>query len=201
MKLYYSPGACSLSVHIALREAGRPFDLVKVDLPRHALPDGRSYLEVSPRGYVPLIELDDGTRHTEVAALLQMVADEDPHYALIGAPRSAHRHAVTQWLVFVATELHRSFAWLWRKDTADSTVATVKDKLALRLAELDRHLSTRAYLAGDFSVADAYAFTIVNWANALRLPLSPYPQVQAYLGRMTARPAVQAALRAEGLLA
>lgn len=201
MKLYYSPGACSLSVHIALREAGRAFDPVKVDLPRHALPDGGSYLDVSPRGYVPLIELDDGTRHTEAAALLQMVADEDPDYALIGAPRSARRHAVTQWLVFVATELHRSFAWLWRKDTADSTVAAVKDKLALRLADLDRHLAGQPFLAGEFSVADAYAFTIVSWANLLKLPLGPYPQLQAYLGRVAGRPAVQAALRAEGLMA
>lgn len=200
MKLYHAPGACSLAVHIALREAGLAFDLVKVDLATHRLADGRDYHEISPRGYVPLLEFDDGSRHTEVAALLQYVADQDPAHALIGAPRSARRLEVTTWLAFVATELHKAFSpWLWHKETADSTRQAVRDKLAARFAELDRHLATREYLAGEFSVADAYAFTIVNWSNFLGLPLSDVPHLRAYLGRVSARPAVQAALKAEGL--
>ena len=200
MKLYYAPAACSLAVHIAQREAGARFDLAKVDLATHAREGGASYLDIAPRGYVPLLEFDDGSRHTEAAALLQYIADLDPSQALIGATGSARRLAVIEWLAFTASELHKVFSpWLWHKETADSTRAAVKEKLAARFAELDRHLSTRAWLAGPFSVADAYAFTIVNWSNFLGLPLKAYPHLTAYLARVAARPHVQAALHAEGL--
>jgi glutathione S-transferase len=201
MKLYYAPGACSLAVHIALREIGATFDGVAVDLTKHTTADGANYHDISPRGYVPLLQLDDGSRHTEVASLLQYVADLDPAQALIGTTGSARRLAVVEWLTFVSTELHKVFSpWLWHKETADSTRQAAKDKLATRFAELDALLSQQDYLAGDFSVADAYAFTIVNWANFLALPLKPYPHVQAYLGRVSQRPRVQDALRAEGLV-
>ena len=200
MKLYYAPAACSLALHIALREAGARFDLAKVNLATHTLEGGASYLDIAPRGYVPLLEFDDGSRHTEAAALLQYVADLDPSQALIGAPGSARRLAVIEWLAFTASELHKVFSpWLWHKETADSTRAAVKEKLAARFAELDRHLSTRDWLAGPFSVADAYAFTIVNWSNFLGLPLKAYPHLTAYLARVAARPHVHAALHAEGL--
>jgi len=201
MKLYFSPAACSLAVHIALREAGLPFELVKVDLASHTLADGSDYRRISPRGYVPLLELDDGSRRTEAAALLQYVAGRAPQHDLIGAPDSARRQQVVEWLVFVATELHKGFSpWLWHKETADSTRAAVKAKLAERFAELDRHLAGHEHLAGGFSVADAYAFTILNWAGLLGLSLAAHPHLQAYLGRIAARPQVQAAMRAEGLL-
>jgi glutathione S-transferase len=200
MKLYHAPGACSLAVHIALREAGQPFDLVKVDLAKHMLDDGRNYYDISPRGYVPMLEFDDGSRHTEAAALLAHIADQDDHFTLIGAPRSERRLQVTQWLAFVASELHKAFSpWLWHKETADSTKQAVREKLAARFAELDRHLASHEYLAGEFSVADAYAFTIVNWSNFLGLPLSDVPNLKRYLARVAARPQVQAALKAEGL--
>jgi len=200
MKLYYSPAACSLAVHIALRETGTPFDAVKVDLVKHQLADGSDYHAISPRGYVPLLEFDDGSRHTEAASLLQYVADLDPSQALIGAPRSARRLAVVEWLTFVSSELHKVFSpWLWHKETADSTKTAVREKLATRFAELDAHFKTNEYLAGEFSVADAYAFTIINWANLLAVPLKAYPNLQAYLARISARPRVQDALRAEGL--
>jgi glutathione S-transferase len=200
MKLYYSPGACSLAVHIALRETGAKFDLVKVDLATHRLDDGGDYFQVSPRGYVPLLELADGSRHTEVAALLQHVAESAAPAHLLGETGSRRRFEILQWLTFVSTELHRTFSpWLWHKDTAESTRAVVKDKLAARFAELDRHLAGREYLAGDFSVADAYCFTIVNWANLLALPLKSYPNLQAYLTRVASRPRVSEALAAEGL--
>jgi glutathione S-transferase len=200
MKLYYAPGACSLAVHIALREAGADFQLAKVDLATHTLDGGASYLEIAPRGYVPLLELDDGSRHTEAAALLQFVADLDPAQALIGAPGTERRLAVVEWLAFVATELHKVFSpWLWHKETADSTRAAAKAKLAARFAELDAHLATHEWLADPFSVADAYAYTIVNWSSVLGLSLKAHPHLQAYLARVAARPQVRAALQAEGL--
>ena len=200
MKLYYAPGACSLAVHIALREVGASFEARRVDLASHRTADGADYRTISPRGYVPLLELDDGSRHTEAAALLQYVADLDPAQALIGAPGTARRLAVVEWLAFVASELHKMFSpWLWHQETADSTRKAVKEELAARFAELDSLLVTRDFLAGEFSVADAYAFTIVNWSNFLALPLTAYPNLQAYLARVAARPHVRAALAAEGL--
>lgn len=202
MKLYYAPGACSLAVHIALRETGLPFDTVAVDLAAHTTADGADFRTISPRGYVPLLQLDDGSRHTEAAALLQYVADLQPSRALIGATGSARRLAVTEWLTFVATELHRMFSpWLWHKETADSTRKTVKELLARRFAEMDRLLARQPYLLGDrFTVADAYAFAIVNWSNFLMISLKPYPALAAYMARVAARPQVIAAMQAEGLL-
>jgi glutathione S-transferase len=200
MKLYYARGACSLAVHIALREIGATFESVAVDLVRHTTADGANFHDVSPRGYVPLLQFDDGTRHTEVASLLQYVADLESTQTLIGPTGSARRLAVIEWLTFVSTELHKVFSpWLWHKETAESTRQAVKRKLATRFAELDELLSKQDYLAGEFSVADAYAFTIVNWANVLALPLAPYPHLAAYLSRVSSRPRVQDALRAEGL--
>jgi glutathione S-transferase len=201
VRLYFSPGACSLAVHIALREVGVVFEPVAVDLATHEIAGGGNYLDVSARGYVPLLEFDDGSRHTEVAALLQHVADLDGSHSLIGTPGSARRLAVLEWLAFVGTELHRMFSpWLWHKETADSTRQAVRDKLAVRFKELDARLAGQDFLAGDYSVADAYAFTILNWTNLLGVPLKTTPHLQAYLQRVAARPAVQAALRAEGLV-
>jgi len=200
MKLYYSPGACSLAVHIALREINAKFDSVPVDLIQHTTADGADFFDISPRGYVPLLQLDDGSRHTEAAALLQYVADLEPKQALIGPTGSARRLTVIEWLTFVSTELHKTFSPLWHKETAESTRQTAKDKLAIRFSELDAHLARQDYLAGEYSVADAYAFTIVNWVNFLALSLTPYPHLKAYLERVSLRPKVQAALHTEGLL-
>lgn len=202
MKLYYSPAACSLAVHIALREAGIAAQLVSVDLASHRLADGSDYLDIQPRGYVPLLELDDGSRHGEASALLQYVAESAPHGNLLPPAGSPQRLQVLQWVTFVATELHKVFSpWLWHEETADSTRKAVKDKLAARFAELDQVLAGHPYLAGDgFSIADAYAFTIVRWAPMLGMSLQAYPQLEAYLQRIAARPAVQTALQAEGLV-
>jgi glutathione S-transferase len=202
MKLYYSPGACSLAVHIALREVGLGFELAKVDLATHTLAaDGSDYFAISPRGYVPLLAFDDGSHHTEAAALLQHIADQDAAHTLIGAPRTERRLQVTTWLAFVASELHKAFSpWLWHKETADSTKQAVREKIAARFAEMERHLASNEYLAGEFSVADTYAFTIVNWSNFLGIPLSDTPNLKAYLARVSARPQVLAALQAEGLM-
>jgi glutathione S-transferase len=201
MKLYYSPGACSLAVHIALREAGVRFDAVHVDLVKHQLKDGTNYYDISPRGYVPLLEFDNGARHSEVAALLQYVADQDPEQGLIGRVGSERRLAVTEALAFVSTELHRVFSpWLWHKETADATSTAVREKLAARFAELDKLFARQDFIAGTYSVADAYAFAILNWVNFLSIPITAHPNLSAYLTRVSSRPTVQAALRAEGLV-
>ena len=139
MRLYYAPGACLLAVHIALREIEATFDNVAVDLTKHTTADGADFHAISPRGYVPFPQLDDGSRHTEAASLLPYVADLDPAQTLIGGgPGSARRLAVVGSLIFVSTELYRSLSpWLRPKKTADSTRQAVKDKLATRFAELD----------------------------------------------------------------
>ena len=195
MKLYYSPAYCSLAVHIALYEAGVPFEAVRVDTT-----DAR-YRDVNPRGYVPVLELDDGSRHTEAAALLQYVGDLAPATGLMPAVGTRERFQAIQWLTFVSSELHKVFSpWLWHKETADSTRKAVKEKLAIRFAELDALLGTQAFLAGgQFTVADAYAFTILSWGPMLGLSVKPYPNLDAYLQRIAQRPAVRAALQAEGL--
>lgn len=201
MKLYYSKGACSLAVHIALHEVGIPFDIKAVNLAAHQTEDGGNYYDISPRGYVPLLELDDGSRHTEVAALLQYVADLDPQQALIGPIKSLRRLKVTEWLAFASTELHKTFGPLWQKDTPDSVKEGNKKKLAKRFAEMNELLSKQDFLVESFSVADAYVFTVVGWTRVLGISLSEYPRLEAYLARVAARPQVEKALRAEGLLA
>jgi glutathione S-transferase len=201
MKLYYSPGACSLAVHIALRELSLPFEAVAVDLVNHQLQNGTNYYDISPRGYVPVLELDNGARHSEASALLQYVADQDPEQVLIGRVGSERRLAVTEALTFVSTELHKVFSpWLWHKETADSTGTAVREKLAARFAELDKLFAQQDFIVGEYSVADAYAFAILNWVNFLSIPITSYPNLKAYLRRVASRPAVQAALRAEGLV-
>jgi glutathione S-transferase len=195
MKLYYVPAYCSLAVHIALREAGVPFDLAKVD------PASADFRAINPRGYVPVLELDDGTRHTEAAALLQYVGDLAPASGLMPAAGTRERFRVLQWLTFVSSEMHKVFSpWLFHKETADSTLKAVKEKLAARFAELDAHFADHAWLAGDaFTVADAYAFAILNWAPMVGISLATYPHLSAYVGRVRSRPQVRAALDAEGL--
>ncbi|ANA33393.1 glutathione transferase GstA [Ralstonia mannitolilytica] len=200
MKLYYAAGTCSLAVHIALREVGAKFDLTAVDLAKHLTADGTDFYTISPRGYVPLLEFSDGSRHTEAAALLQYVADLDPTHALIGKAGGAHRLAVIEWLTFISSELHKGFGPLWHKETPEATRQSTKDKLAKRFAELDARLAKQPYLAETYSVADAYAFTVLNWSNFLALPMTAYPNVQAYMARVSARPAVQEAMKAEGLV-
>jgi glutathione S-transferase len=150
---------------------------------------------------VPVLELDDGRRHSEAAALLQYVADRDAAQALIGRVGSERRLAVTEALAFVATELHKVFSpWLWHKETADSTRTAVREKLAARFQELETLFAKQEFIAGEYSVADAYAFAILNWVNFLSIPITAYPNLKAYLARVSSRPAVAAALRAEGLM-
>jgi glutathione S-transferase len=201
MKLYYSPGACSLAPHIVAREAGVPVELVKVDLLKHRLQDGSDYRKINPRGYVPLLELEDGERFTEASTLVQILAEHGRNPDLLPPAGSRGRWRVQSWLAFIATELHKTFSPLWNKDTAQSTQEATRAKLATRFAELNELLGRQSYLTGEtFTVADAYAFTVVNWSHLLKVDLAPFPHLSAFLERVAARPAVQEALRAEGLL-
>ena len=202
MKLYYSPAYCSQAVHIALREAGLAHDLVQVDTVAGRTAEGADYRTLNPRGYVPMLELDDGSRHTEVAALLQYVGDLAPGTGLIPRAGSRERFEVLQWLTFVSSELHKGFSpWLFHKETADSTRSAVRDKLKLRFADLEARLAQREWLVGErFTVADAYAFTIMGWAPMVGMSLASYPRITAWMERVRARPHVRAALQAEGLL-
>jgi glutathione S-transferase len=201
MKLYYAPGACSLAPHIVGREAGVPLDLVKVDLLKHRLEDGSDYRKINPRGYVPLLELEDGERFTEASALVQIVAERGSNPDLLAPAGSRERWRVQSWLGFIATELHKTFGPLWNKDTPPATQDATRAKLAQRFGELDQLLAGQPYLTGEkFTVADAYAFTIVNWSHLLKVDLTPFPNLSAFQERVAARPAVQEALRAEGLL-
>ncbi len=202
MKLYYSPGACSLAPHIVAREAGLTLDLVRVDLPAHKTETGDDFFKINPRGYVPVLEID-GELHTEVAVLVQYLADQAPQSNLLPPARSKQRFKVQQWLAFVASELHQTFSpWLFDPAAADSTKQAARNKLGLRFGELDKLLADRPYLTGDlFTVADAYAFTIVNWSNFLKIDLEPYPNLSAFMARIAARPKVREALAAEQLIA
>ena len=200
MKLYYAPGACSLAPHIVLREAGLGFTLEKVDLGAKRTETGADFTRINPMGYVPALALDNGEILTEAAAILQYIADRKPEAGLLPAPGSSERHRALEWLVFVATELHKGFGPLWNAATPDAYKAIVHQILAKRFALLDRALAERQYLAGDgFTIVDAYAFTVVSWADLLKVDLAPYASLRAYLSRIAARPHVQAALRAEGL--
>jgi glutathione S-transferase len=202
MKLYFSPAYCSFAVHIALRASGQPFSIAKVDTVAARVDDGSDFHAVNPRGYVPVLELADGSRHTEVAALLQHVGDAAPESGLMPAFGSRERFEVLQWLTFVSSELHKSFSpWLFHKETADSTRKAVREKIALRLRDLEQRLTGRDWLVGArFTVADAYAYTIVRWAPMIGMSLKGFPQLEAYLARVEALPPVNAALVAEGLV-
>lgn len=200
MKLYYSPGVCSLSPHIVAREAGIPLDLVKVDLNNHKTETGEDYYTINPRGYVPLLELDDGTRLREGAVLVQYLADRAPAAGLLPPAGTVDRIQVQEWLTYVGTELHKQFYWLFHSGPAEIQQAQ-RARIATRLAELNEHLAARPYLAGKrFTVADAYAFAVINWCGTVDIDVSRYPNLDAYMARVAARPKVREALHAEGLL-
>jgi glutathione S-transferase len=199
MKLYYSPGSCSLAPHIVAREAGVPLDLVKVDLRAHKTETGEDFYAIHPRGYVPYLVANDGSGLSEANVLVQVVADENPSANLIPTERMA-RAKVQSWLAFIATELHKGFGPLWDPTAHPDTKAAAKTKLGKRFDELNGLLGKQQHIAGDtFSVADAYAFPVINWANFHKIDLGQWPNVAAYMQRVAARPKVQEALKAEGL--
>lgn len=201
MKLYYSPGACSLSPHIALKEAGLPFDLVKVDLKAKKLEDGSDYTQVNPKGQVPALGLESGDLLTEGAVIVQMIADKAPQKNLAPAHGSNERYKLQEWLNFIASELHKNFSPLFQPALSDDTKAFFKDRLMGKFKYIDQALKGRDYVMGQhFTVPDAYLFTMLAWADRVGLDISGLPNLVGYKARVAARPKVQEALIAEGLL-
>ena len=200
MKLYYAPGACSLAPHIALAEAGVPYATERVDLRTHKFASGSDYYAVNPKGYVPLLELDNGERLSEVAVILQYIADRKPG-TLAPTFGSLERYRLMEWLNFIATEIHKGLAPLWKPTTPDAYKAVVLDAVGGRFDYVVGALGDRSYLMGEqFTIADCYLFTIVNWHHFLKFDLARWPALQRYQARVEARPNVQSTLRAEHLL-
>ena len=198
MKLYYSPGACSLSPHITLRESGLPFELVLASTKTHQLADGTDFYTINPKGYVPVLELDDGRRLTEGPAIVQYVADQASGKRLAPAAGTFERYQVQEWLNFIGTELHKTFGPLFKPDTPEAYKPIARQNLQKRFEWVDGQLAGRTYLTGDdYGVADGYLYVMTRWAAAMGIDLAALKQLSAFKARMEARPAVQAALQAE----
>lgn len=199
MKLYYSPGACSLSPHILLREAGLAFEPVLASTKTKKLADGTDYNTINPKGQVPLLELDDGTRLTEGPVIVQYIADQVPHRQLL-APSGMARYRVLEWLNFITSELHKGFSPLFHPAMPEEAKAILRQRLADRFRWVDSQLAGRPFLTGDtLTPADIYLFVVTRWAQPMGVEAGG-PHLSAFMERMNARPAVQEALKAEGLL-
>jgi glutathione S-transferase len=200
MKLYYSPGACSLSPHIVLREAGLAFEPVMAPTKTHKLADGTDYYTINPLGYVPLLELDDGTRLREGPAIVQYIADQVPDKNLVPAAGTLPRYRLQEWLTYIGTEIHKTFSPLFNPAMPEEAKQIFRDRLANRFAFVDQQLAGKNYLMGDhFTVADAYLYTVTRWTKPLAIDLSAFPHLRAHHARVEARPAVQETLKAEKL--
>jgi glutathione S-transferase len=201
MKLYYSPGACSLSPHIALLESGLPYDLVKVDIRAKKLENGDDYLKVNPKGQVPALGLDNGEVMTEGPVIVQMIADQAAGKHLAPARDSAERYRLQEWLNFVTTELHKNFSPLFNPAIPDEVKAFFKDRIMGKFKYIDEKFAGRDYLMGkQFTVADGYLYTMLRWADGHKMDLSGLNNLMAFKARVAARPKVQEALTKEGLM-
>lgn len=202
MKLYYSPGACSLSPHIVLRETGAAFDLERVDLATRKTESGADYAAINPKGYVPALTLDNGEALTEGAAIVQYLADQAPHSGLAPASGTLPRARLQEHLNFIASELHKAFGPLFTANASDDVKGAARENVARRFDHLEKALSDgRSYLLGEaFSVADAYLFVVANWAKPTGISLDRWPRLAAFIERVAQRPSAQAAMRAEGLI-
>lgn len=200
MKLYLSPGACSLAPHIALREAGLPFETEEVDLGSKKTKNGADYRAVNPKGSVPALQLDNGQVLTEAAIILQYIADKKPNAKLAPPPGTLERYRLQEWLNYIATEVHKGFSPLFNSKIPEAWKQVVMDALATRFDFLTKSLERKPYLTGDtFTIADGYLFTILGWTTYMNIDLGKWPTLKAYVDRVAARPAVRAALKAEGL--
>ena len=201
MKLYYSTGACSLSPHIVLRESGLPFEPVLASTKTHKLADGTDYYTINPKGYVPLLELDNGERLAEGPAIVQYIADQVPAKRLVPPNGTMARSRVQEWLTFIGTELHKSFSPLFNPAMPEEARAIFRSKLLDRFAWVNTQLEGRQYLTGaEFCVADAYLYTVTRWTVPMKIDISGLRNLGEFMARMETRPAVQAALKAEGLI-
>ncbi|MEB4675356.1 glutathione transferase GstA [Enterobacteriaceae bacterium G50] len=200
MKLFYKPGACSLASHISLRESGLDFTLVGVDLQKKVTETGEDFLKTNPKGQVPTLQLDDNTVLTEGVAIMQYIADSVADRQLLAPVSSISRYKTLEWLNFIATELHKGFTPLFRPDTPEDYKPTARALLEKKMAFIDSELADRDWISGSrFTIADAYLFTVLRWAFAVKLEMSGYKNIAAYMARVAARPAVAAAMAAEGL--
>ena len=199
MKLYYAPGACSLSPHIALREAGLPFELEQVDLKEKKTKSGADFLSVNPKGQVPAFVTDDGVLLTEGTAIVQYIADQAHGSELAPKNGAIERYKLQEWLNFISTELHKSFSPLFRANTPDAYKTIIRENLAEQFAYVDAHLARRQFLMGDhFTVADGYLLVMLRWSERMRLDMSGFPNLATFKARVEARPKVHEALKAEG---
>jgi len=199
MKLYYSPGACSLAVHIVLREAQYKFDLERVDLAAKKTETGEDYLVVNGKGYVPALRLDDGSVLTEVGVILQYLADEKPRRNLAPKPRTPERYKLMEWINFTSSEIHKGISDFFNPKMTPEWREAKLERLGRRLTYLDKALGSNEHIMGEFSVADAYLYTVLRWTGIHQIDLSSWPNIKAYMERVAARPAVKKAMKAEGL--
>ncbi|HZS64080.1 MAG TPA: glutathione transferase GstA [Xanthobacteraceae bacterium] len=200
MKLYFSPGACSLSPHIILREAGADFEIEQVDNRAKKTKSGADYWRINPKGYVPTLELDDGQRLTEGPVIVQYIADRYPQAGLIPPCGSFERYRVQEWLNFITSEIHKTFTPLFRDTTPAEYKSIAKENLGKRYDFIEQHLAANDYLAGGkFGVADAYLFVVSNWLQRVGIDTARWPNLRAYLKRIGSRPKVEEAMKAEGL--
>jgi len=201
MKLYYAPGACSLSAHIVAREAGLPIQLQKVNTKDKSMEGGGDFWKVNPRGYVPVLELDNGERLTEGPAIVQYLADQKPDANLAPKNGPLERYRLQEWLNFLTSEVHKQFTPLFKPNTPDEYKKIAKENLANRFKWLDQQLAGKDYLTGkSFSVADAYSFVLLGWTKPTQIDLAQWPNLQAFHKRVAARPKVKEAMQAEGLI-
>lgn len=199
MKLYYSPGACSLSPQIVLQESGLAYEPVLASTKTHQLADGTDFYTINPLGYVPVLELDNGARLREGPAIVQYIADQVPDKKLAPANGSFERYQLQQWLNFIGTEIHKGFGPMFKPDTPENYKPIALAALTKRLQWLDEQLAGKSYLLGEqFSVADAYFYTVSRWTAFVGIDLSGMPNIRAFQERVAQRPAVQAALKIEG---
>jgi glutathione S-transferase len=201
MKLYFAPGACSLSPHIVLQEAGIAAETEQVDNKEKKTKSGKDYWAINPKGQVPALQLDSGEMLTEGPVIVQYLADQKPDSGLVPAPGTIERYRVQEWLNFITSELHKSFGPIFRPTTPDAYKAISKENIGKRFDWLDKQLAGRQYLMGDkFTVADAYLFTVLRWSSRVEIDIAKWPNLKTYMDRVGARPKVQAAMKAEGLI-
>ena len=201
MKLYYSPGACSMTPHIVLREAGHKFDLEKVDIPAKKTEKGDDFWKINQKGYVPALRLDDGQVLTEVGVIAQYLADQKPDTGLAPKAGSMERYRLMEWLNFISTEVHKQIGALFNPKMTPEMKEVQKGTITRRLDALEKMLQGKQYTMGDkFSIADAYLYNVLNWAGLHAIDIAKWPNIKALFDRVAARPKVQETLKAEGLV-
>ncbi|VXB65310.1 Glutathione S-transferase GstA [Burkholderia sp. 8Y] len=201
MKLFYKAGACSLASHIVLEESGLPYEIEAVDLKTKVTASGADFMAINPKGYVPALQLDNGDLLTEGPAIMQYIADQVPAKHLAPLADAMSRYRLQGWLTFIGTELHKNFSPFFNPAATSEWKAAAMANLERRLAYVAKHIDDKQYLLGDeYGIGDAYLFTVLGWASFIDLDLNKWPALTAYQARVGARPAVQAAMKAEGLI-